>query len=107
VSDSLFITEIAQRCSLLNSNSNKPLYFKNPQILEPWKEQFAAKRDFFISSYNEMKVNHNLYPQPVLKCVVDTLKISLNASDLFEQANSCNDEDLSGIQGSFRKLEID
>jgi hypothetical protein len=75
-------------------------------LLEPWKEQLAAKRDFFLN-YNEMRVNQKLYPQPVLKCVVDTLKISLNAADLFEQANNCHDEDLSGLQGSFRKLEID
>jgi hypothetical protein len=54
-----------------------------------------------------MKVNQKLYPQPVLKCVVSTLKIPLNSADLFDQANNCNDEELSGLQGSFRKLEID
>lgn len=54
-----------------------------------------------------MSVNQKLYPQQVLKCVVSALKINLNSSDLFEQASSCNEEDLSGLQGSFRKLEID
>lgn len=54
-----------------------------------------------------MKVNQKLYPQPVLKCVVSTLKVPLNSDDLFNQTNNCADEELSGLQGSFRKLEID
>jgi hypothetical protein len=54
-----------------------------------------------------MQVNQKLYPQQVLKCVVSALKINLNSSNLFEEASNCSEEDLSGLQGSFRKLEID
>lgn len=54
-----------------------------------------------------MKVNRSMYPTPVINCVVDTLKIPLSSKDLFERTSSCVDEDLTGIQGSFRKLEID
>lgn len=54
-----------------------------------------------------MKVNRNLYPEPVMNCVVETLKIPLNSRDLFEKASNCQDEELLGVQGSFRKLEID
>lgn len=66
----------------------------------------AAKKDFFLS-YSEMKVNRSMYPPQVLNCVVDALKIPLNSKDLFEKASDCVDEELTGIQGSFRKLEID
>jgi hypothetical protein len=54
-----------------------------------------------------MKVNRSLYPAPVMNCVVDALKIPLNSQDLFEKTSNCRDEELSGLQGSFRKLEID
>ena len=73
---------------------------------EPWKEKLIGKKQFFID-YGKMQVNQKLYPQQVLKCVVSALKINLNSADLFEQASNCSDEDLSGLQGSFRKLEID
>lgn len=76
------------------------------EMIEPWKQKLEEKRDFFLN-YNNMKVNRVLYPQPVLNCVVETLKIPLIAEDLFEKASNCRDEELSGIQGSFRKLEID
>lgn len=66
----------------------------------------SAKKDFFLN-YNNMRVNRNLYPESVLNCVVDTLKIPLNSQDLFEKASNCRDEELLGVQGSFRKLEID
>lgn len=75
-------------------------------FLASWKQTLADKKDFFLN-YNNMKINQKLYPQPVLKCVVSTLKIPLNSADLFDQASNCNDEELSGLQGSFRKLEID
>lgn len=75
-------------------------------ISASWKQKFEEKKDFFLN-YNNMKINQKLYPQPVLKCMVSTLKIPLNSADLFDQASNCNDEDLSGLQGSFRKLEID
>lgn len=83
---------------------NFTLFLNN--FLEPWKEKIMGKKEIFLN-YGNMKVNHNLYPQPVLKCVVPTLKISLNSADLFEKTSNCNDEELSGLQGSFRKLEID
>lgn len=70
------------------------------------KKTLAAKKEFFLN-YNNMKVNRNLYPASVMNCVVETLKTPLNSQDLFEKTSNCRDEELSGLQGSFRKLEID
>ena len=75
-------------------------------ISEPWKQTLASKKDFFLN-YSNMKVNRKFYPAPILNCVVDALKIPLSSKDLFEKASNCVDEELSGMQGSFRKLEID
>lgn len=91
--------------NLTRRHSQASIIFKH-LIPEPWRKILEATKDFFLS-YSNMKVNRKLYPTPVLNCVVDTLKIPLNSSDLFEKTSNCVDEELTGIQGSFRKLEID
>ena len=58
--------------------------------------------------YPEMKVSQRMYPKACLNGSVDMLKIPLSSPDLFERASQCNDNDsITGVQGSFRKLEID
>lgn len=58
-------------------------------------------------TYNKMAVNENLYPKACLEGSLEMLKIPLNSEDLFEKATRCCDESIYGVQGSFRKLEID
>lgn len=56
--------------------------------------------------YNETRVNEKMYPKAVLEGSVKSLKFLLNSSELYEKLknqNILND----GLQGSFRKLEID
>lgn len=91
-----------------NEDTLKKFFVQSSLIAlsEPWKKLLASKRDFFLN-YSNMKVNHKLYPAPVLNCVVDTLKVPLSSKDLFERTSNCVDEEMMGVQGSFRKLEID
>ncbi|CRK89975.1 CLUMA_CG003703, isoform A [Clunio marinus] len=79
---------------------------KIKEMMDPWRKILDDRKEFFLN-YSNMKVNRNLYPKPIVDCVVGTLKIPLNSSDLFEKTSNCTDEELTGIQGSFRKLEID
>lgn len=57
--------------------------------------------------YKEMRVNAELYPPAVFEGSLEVLKIPLNSTDLFEKANRCSNDSIYGMQGSFRKLEID
>lgn len=53
--------------------------------------------------YNQMRANPEQYPRAVLEGSVKCLKYPLNSSEIFEKFN----DDIYGLQGSFRKLEID
>lgn len=56
--------------------------------------------------YNNTRVNEEMYPKQVLEGSVKSLKYLLNSSELHERLK--NQEILcDGLQGSFRKLEID
>jgi hypothetical protein len=57
--------------------------------------------------YNEMKVNENLYPKACFDGSIEMLKVPLSSPDLFEKAIHCSNDSIYGVQGSFRKLEID
>lgn len=56
--------------------------------------------------YNETRVNEKMYPRAVLEGSVKSLKYLLNSPELYERLKN---QDLlcDGLQGSFRKLEID
>lgn len=58
-------------------------------------------------SYSNMKVDAKMYPKACLDGSLEMLKIPLNSPDLFERATRCSSETIFGVQGSFRKLEID
>ncbi|CRK89977.1 CLUMA_CG003704, isoform B [Clunio marinus] len=60
-----------------------------------------------LIKYQDMKINENLYPKACLDGSFSMLDVPLNSPDLFEKASRCCDETVFGIQGSFRKLEID
>jgi len=53
--------------------------------------------------YNQMRANPDHYPRAVLEGSVKSLKYALNSTEIFEKFN----DDIYGLQGSFRKLEID
>lgn len=61
------------------------------------------KHDFHLR-YNEMTVNLESYPKAVLDGSVKSLKYLLNSPELYEKMKK---QDIYGVQGSFRKLEID
>jgi hypothetical protein len=56
--------------------------------------------------YNDTRVNEKMYPQAVLEGQVKSLQYLLNSPELYEKLKN---QDLlyDGLQGSFRKLEID
>lgn len=60
-------------------------------------------RDFHLR-YKDMKVRVDAYPKPVLEGSVKSLKYLLNSPELYEKLNK---RDIYGMQGSFRRLEID
>ena len=64
------------------------------------------KREFHLK-YDSMRVNEDMYPKACFDGSLEMLKVPLNSPDLFDQAKRCCDETIYGVQGSFRKLEID
>lgn len=54
--------------------------------------------------YQEMTVNPECYPKAVLEGSVKSLKYLLNSPELYEKMKK---QEIYGLQGSFRKLEID
>lgn len=68
-----------------------------------WKKELQTHHNLRLK-YKEMKVRAEMYPPQVLEGSVKTLKYLLNSPDLNEK--NVNDS-MHGIQGSFRKLEID
>lgn len=68
-----------------------------------WKKELQTHQNLRLK-YKDMKVRAEMYPPQVLEGSVKTLKYLLNSPDLNEK--NVNDS-MHGIQGSFRKLEID
>lgn len=73
-------------------------------VTDSFKKELLGKRDFHLR-YNEMKVKLEMYPRPIVDGSVKSLKYLLNSPDLYEKIK--NQQNIYGVQGSFRKLEID
>lgn len=58
-------------------------------------------------SYTKMQVDERMYPKACFEGSVAVLKVRLNSDNLFEEAKRCGNDAIFGVQGSFRKLEID
>lgn len=75
----------------------------NTFFLESFKKELLLNRDFLML-INNTQVHLDKYPSPVIHGSVKSLKYLLNSPDLYDKLK---DQDLYGLQGSFRKLEID
>lgn len=77
----------------------------------PMKDMIAdlkkklMKQNKFHLEYKDMKIHTEFYPKSVLEGSVKALKIPLSSPQHYEKRNMS--ETTYGIQGSFRKLEID
>lgn len=67
--------------------------------IELWKDEVAAKQEIVLNN-DKMRVNLNMYSLKAREGAVSALK-QLNC------ASSDGDANLYGLQGSFRKLEVD
>ena len=72
-------------------------------MVSVWKKELQSLHNLRLK-YKDMKVRAEMYPPQVLEGSIKTLKYLLNSPDLNEK--NTNDS-MHGIQGSFRKLEID
>lgn len=73
------------------------------EMVRLFKKELQSHHNLRLK-YKEMKVRADMYPPQVLEGSIKTLKYLLSSPDLNEK--NVNDS-MHGIQGSFRKLEID
>lgn len=72
------------------------------EMIESFKQELEAKRDLLLS-HDQMSVKLDLYPQSIKEGSVRSLNKTIETmNDLFDDKR-----DIYGVQGSFRKLEID
>lgn len=72
-------------------------------LVKALKKELHAHHELHLR-YNEMKVNSEMYSPQELEGSTKSLKYPLNVTELSEK--KCHDS-VHGMQGSFRKLEID
>lgn len=72
----------------------------------PLWDMVLKQRDLHLS-YQQMKVDEKMYPKACFEGSIGMLKVRLNSDNLFEEAKRCGNDAVFGVQGSFRKLEID
>lgn len=72
------------------------------EMIASFKSELEAKRDLLLS-HDEMSVKLELYPQSIREGSVRSLKSTIETiGESFDSR-----KDIYGVQGSFRKLEID
>jgi hypothetical protein len=72
------------------------------EMIDAFMKELEAKRDVLLNN-DKMDVHLHLYPQSVRDGSVRSLKKSIDACDEAESGKI----DFQGVQGSFRRLEID
>jgi hypothetical protein len=72
------------------------------EMIQSFKKELEAKRETLLS-HDEMSVKIELYPQAIREGSVRSLKSTIeNWNENFDKSR-----EIYGVQGSFRKLEID
>lgn len=75
------------------------------KMIEAFKQELKEKRDLLLL-HDKMNVKLELYPEAVRRGNIKALNIPLDSPD--DAFNEKNDNfEMSGLQGSFRKLEFD
>jgi hypothetical protein len=75
------------------------------EMIDMFKKELEAKRDVLLS-HDRMTVKFELYPEAVRLGSTRSLKIPLDSPDeAFEEKKDLYG--MTGLPGSFRKLEID
>lgn len=72
-------------------------------LVKSLKKELHANHELHLR-YTEMKVNSEMYSPEALEGSAKSLKYPLNVTEISEK--KCHDS-VHGMQGSFRKLEID
>lgn len=72
------------------------------EMIKSFKQELEAKRDLLLS-HDQMSVQLDLYPRSVRDGSVRSLRKTI---DTIEETFDLKEE-IHGVQGSFRKLEID
>lgn len=76
-------------------------------ISDMFKKELIEKNSIF-DNYNDMRVHTDMYPKQALDGSVKSLKYSLASSDIDKiNISKLDIYGGNGLQGSFRKLEID
>ena len=73
------------------------------ELVKSLKKELHANHELHLR-YTDMKVNTEMYSPQALEGSVKSLNYPLNVTELSEK--KCHDS-VHGLQGSFRKLEID
>lgn len=69
--------------------------------LELWKVELAAHQQTLLNN-DKMRVNLDMYSSKAKEGAVSALKLNCSTD-----ADNGNDPNVHGLQGSFRKLEVD
>lgn len=69
-------------------------------LLELWKAELTAHQSILLNN-DKMRVNLEMYSDKAREGAVSALKLNCSAND------NGNDPTVYGLQGSFRKLEVD
>lgn len=72
------------------------------ELAKEFEKKLAQRSELFVS-YNSMRVDETCYPKAVMDGEAEMLKTPFNSPEFEKIKNN----DMFGVHGSFRKLEID
>lgn len=75
-------------------------------FIDTFKKEIIEKSNIF-DNYDDIRIHTEMYPKHVLDGSVKSLKYPLASSDIDNINTKLDIYGANGLQGSFRKLEID